>query len=125
MDPLKKKIQKFDCPIAGFQQVITGKYKLRILWDLRKGPLRYNEIKKSLSGPIVIKEVAPRVLSRELKALADLGLISRKDYGEVPPRVDYTLTPLGKQLLPIIRYMYNWGIKNLVKESVLKRAGLA
>jgi len=82
---------------------MNGKYKLRILWDLQDGPHRYGEIKKGLLRDISgSPEIAPRVLSRELKALAALGLIERTDYQVVPPKVEYTLTPVGHSLLPII-----------------------
>src|SRR5712692_1772280 len=68
--------KRFECPIDGFQQIMSGKYKLRILWDLQHGPRRYGEIKKGLlRGASGSQEIAPRVLSRELKALAALGLI--------------------------------------------------
>ena len=70
------------CPVAAFQKVISGKYKLRIVWDLREGPLRYSEIRSGLlRGALGTAEIAPRVLSRELKALTGTGLVDRKDYG--------------------------------------------
>src|SRR3979490_2618695 len=78
------------CPVAAFQKMISGKYKLRILWDLKDGPLRYGEIRASLlRGVIGTQPIAPRVLSRELKILAQFELIDRKDFGLVPPKVEY------------------------------------
>src|SRR5665213_3156665 len=69
------------CPVAAFQKMISGKYKLRIVWDLKDGPLRYSELRSGLlRGAEGTREIAPRVLSRELKALAATGLIDRKDY---------------------------------------------
>ncbi|MGQ0670933.1 MAG: winged helix-turn-helix transcriptional regulator, partial [Actinomycetota bacterium] len=85
----------YDCPVARFQHLASGKHKLRIVWDLRNGPLRYGEIKKSLLLGLNGQHISPRILSRELKALTALGLIARKDYGTVPLRVEYRLTPLG------------------------------
>ena len=80
------------CPVMAFQAMISGKYKIRILWDLKDGPRRYSEIRTGLlSGAGGTKEIAPRVLSRELKALAEAGMIARKDYGLVPPKVEYSL----------------------------------
>ena len=68
--------------------MISGKYKIRILWDLKDGPRRYSEIRTGLlRGADGTAEIAPRVLSRELKALTESGLIARKDYGLVPPKV--------------------------------------
>jgi DNA-binding HxlR family transcriptional regulator len=94
--------------------MISGKYKIRILWDLRDGPLRYGEIRTGLlRGAEGTKEIAPRVLSRELKALAQIGLIVRKDYGVVPPKVEYRLTPMGQSFVPVIATIQRWGIRHL------------
>jgi DNA-binding HxlR family transcriptional regulator len=73
------------CPVTAFQKMISGKYKLRIMWDLKDGPLRYGEIRSGLlRGADGTQEIAPRVLSRELKALTQSGLLDRKDYGIRP-----------------------------------------
>jgi DNA-binding HxlR family transcriptional regulator len=73
------------CPVAAFQKMISGKYKLRIIWDLKDGPRRHSEIRSGLlRGMGEAQEIAPRVLSRELKALAESGLIGRRDYAVVP-----------------------------------------
>ena len=99
---------------------MNGKYKLRILWDLQDGPHRYGEIKKGLLRDISgSPEIAPRVLSRELKALAALGLIERTEYQVVPPKVEYTLTTVGHSLLPIIAQMAEWGTQYLLRDPVL------
>ena len=119
------KSHRFDCPVDGFQQMISGKYKLRLLWDLADGPVRYGGLKKALDGNNGTKPVTARVLSRELKALADLGLIQRKDYRTVPPKVEYSLTPLGVSLLPIVAKMHDWGIQNLLRQSATKTARLS
>jgi DNA-binding HxlR family transcriptional regulator len=112
--------KRFDCPVDGFQQIMNGKYKLRILWDLQDGARRYGEIKKGLlRGTSGSPEIAPRVLSRELKALAVLGLIERTEYQVVPPKVEYTLTPVGRSLLPIIAQMAEWGTQYLLRDPVL------
>jgi DNA-binding HxlR family transcriptional regulator len=111
--------KRFACPVDGFQQVMNGKYKLRILWDLQDGPHRYGEIKKGLlRDRSDSQEIAPRVLSRELKALATLDLIERTEYQVVPPKVEYTLTPLGQSLLPIIAQMVQWGTEHLLRDDV-------
>lgn len=113
-------LKRFDCPVDGFQQIMNGKYKLRILWDLQDGPRRYGEIKKGLLRDISgSPEIAPRVLSRELKALAALGLIERTEYQVVPPKVEYTLTAVGQSLLPIIAQMAQWGTQYLLRATVL------
>ena len=112
-------LKRFDCPVDGFQQIMSGKYKLRIIWDLQNGPRRYGELKKGLlRGASGSQEITPRVLSRELKALAALGLIERTEYQIVPPKVEYTLTPVGRSLLPIITQMSEWGTQHLLRDDV-------
>lgn len=102
------------CPVAAFQKLISGKYKLRIVWDLKDGPLRYNEIRSGLlRGAVGSAEIAPRVLSRELKALTESGLIDRKDYGVVPPKVEYRLTAKGQSFVPVVAAMRDWGDRHL------------
>jgi len=106
------------CPVAAFQKMISGKYKLRILWDLQDRPRRYGEIRSGLlQGAPGTREIAPRVLSRELKALAASGLIARKDYRVVPPKVDYRLTPMGRSSVPVIGEIRRWGAHYLAGKS--------
>src|SRR3989442_724924 len=115
-------LKRFGCPVDGFQQIMSGKYKLRIIWDLQNGPRRYGEIKKGLlrdtSGS---PEIAPRVLSRELKSLAALGFIERTEYQVVPPKVEYTLTPVGQSMLPVIAQIAEWGTQHLLRDPSLPR----
>jgi DNA-binding HxlR family transcriptional regulator len=109
-----KSAPRCGCPVTSFQNVISGKYKLRILWDLKDGPLRYGEIRSGLlRGAEGTPEIAPRVLSRELKALANAGLIDRKDYGVVPPKVEYRLTRKGRSFIPVIVAIRRWGTRHL------------
>lgn len=99
------------CPVYEFQTIINGKYKLRILWDLKDGPRRYGQIQKSLlRGKPGTAQIAPRVLSRELKHLTELGYISRKDYGQIPPKVEYSLAPSGEKIMPVISTIHTWGL---------------
>src|ERR1700691_3766839 len=115
------------CPVAAFQKLISGKYKLRIVWDLKDRPLRYGEIRGGLlRGTDGTREIAPRVLSRELKALVHSGLIARKDYGVVPPKVEYRLTRKGQSFVPVIAAIRDWGHRHLDDVgSNEKIAGLA
>jgi DNA-binding HxlR family transcriptional regulator len=111
---MRKSTAICDCPVAAFQKMISGKYKLRIVWDLKDGPLRYGEIRTGLlRGLGGSPEIAPRVLSRELKALTETGLISRKDYGVVPPKVEYRLTQKGRSFVPVIDAIKKWGTRHL------------
>jgi len=102
------------CPVAAFQKMISGKYKLRIVWDLKDGPRRYGEIRTGLlRGLDGSSEIAPRVLSFKVTALTESGLIERKDFGVVPPKVEYRLTRKGKSFVPVISAIRNWGSRHL------------
>lgn len=106
------------CPVAAFQKMISGKYKLRIVWDLKDGPRRYGEIRTGLlRGLIGSAEIAPRVLSRELKALTESGLIDRRDFGVVPPKVEYRLTRKGRTFVPVVAAIKDWGTRHLAKAN--------
>ena len=106
------------CPVAAFQKMISGKYKLRIVWDLQDGPKRYGEIRTGLlRGADGSSEITPRVLSRELKALTASGLIDRRDYGVVPPKVEYRLTRKGKSFVPVISEIRDWGTRHLAQPN--------
>jgi DNA-binding HxlR family transcriptional regulator len=122
-----KSAQNCGCPVAAFQKMISGKYKLRIVWDLKDGPRRYGEIRTGLlRGSNGSAEIAPRVLSRKLKALAESGLIDRRDYGVVPPKVEYRLTRKGKSFVPVIAAIRNWGARHLAEAGSDENAiGLA
>ena len=105
------------CPVTAFQKLISGKYKLRIVWDLQDGPRRYSQIRSGLlRGADGTAEIAPRVLSRELKALTQSGLIDRKDFGVVPPKVEYRLTRKGKSFVPVIAAIRDWGSRHLATD---------
>jgi len=120
-----RNLRQFECPLSGFQKIINGKYKIRILWDLHLGPKRYGEIRHGLlTGDAGSKEIAPRVLSRELKELTALGLIERQDYREVPPKVEYSISSEGQSLIPVISVIAKWGVQHLVTDAGLKKMGM-
>jgi DNA-binding HxlR family transcriptional regulator len=98
------------CPLIAFSHAAGGKYKMRILWELIKGPRRYGELRKSAIIAAGGKPVTPRVLSRELKELERRGLIRRKQYPVVPPKVEYSLTDLGRTLVPVMKQIVKWGV---------------
>ena len=100
------------CPLNAFTQAAGGKYKMRILWELIEGPQRYGELRRSAILAGQGKPVTARVLSRELKELAKRGLIRRKQYPVVPPKVEYSLTALGKRVIPVIKQIVKWGLSN-------------
>ena len=116
-----KSAQPCGCPVAAFQKMISGKYKLRIVWDLQDGPKRYGEIRTGLlRGTEGSSEITPRVLSRELKALTASGLIDRRDYGVVPPKVEYRLTRKGKSFVPVIAAIRDWGTRHLAQPNAVE-----
>jgi DNA-binding HxlR family transcriptional regulator len=109
------------CPMIAFSMAAGGKYKMRILWELREGPRRYGELRRSAIVAARGAPVTPRVLSRELKELHSRGLIHRKQYPVVPPKVEYSLTALGKSLIPVVRQVVKWGLS--AGQQVASRQG--
>lgn len=83
--------------------IIGGKWKLPILWQLKDNPSRYGELKKSL------QKITHKMLTRQLRELEESRIIKRKVYPVVPPKVEYSLTELGKTILPIIEGLNEWG----------------
>ena len=91
------------CPVETTLTLIGDKWKVLILRDLLTGTKRFGELKKSIGN------VSQKVLTAQLRAMEDSGLLTRKVYAEVPPNVEYTLTELGESLKPILDSMWNWG----------------
>ena len=91
------------CPVETTLMLIGDKWKVLILRDLMPGPRRFGELKKSIGS------VSQKVLTAQLRDMEAKGLVSRKVYAEVPPRVEYSLTDLGKSLKPILDAMWVWG----------------
>lgn len=91
------------CPVETTLTLIGDKWKVLILRDLLSGTKRFGELKKSIGS------VSQKVLTAQLRDMEESGLLSRKVYAEVPPRVEYTLTELGYSLKPILDAMWNWG----------------
>lgn len=93
----------FSCPLRITMSLIDSKWKSCILDELRHKALRPSELHRALP------EAAPRVLDMQLRELADDGLVQKTIYPELPPRSEYTITELGRSLLPIIDAMIEWG----------------
>ena len=91
------------CPVATTVQLIGSKWKLLILRNLLARPWRFNELRKSLEG------ISQKVLTDSLRSMEEDGLVTRTVYPEVPPRVEYSLSPLGESMRPIIQAMEQWG----------------
>lgn len=98
-----KKEELPECPVATTVQLIGNKWKLLILRNLRMRPWRFNELQKSLSG------ISQKVLTESLRSMETDGIVIRKVYAEVPPRVEYSLSELGETMSPILDAMEKWG----------------
>ncbi|MFI5236593.1 MAG: winged helix-turn-helix transcriptional regulator [Ignavibacteriales bacterium] len=94
---------KYNSPVELALNTIGGKWKMQIIWLLQDDPKRYGELKKLLS------KVTHKMLTLQLRELEQDEIISRKIYPEVPPKVEYKLTLLGKSILPIIDLLNDWG----------------
>jgi len=99
----------FSCGLDATLRIISGKWKPLILFFLRNGPKRYGELKRLIPG------VSDKVLIQQLKDLEADHVLARNDYREVPPRVDYTLTPLGGSLADAIVPLCTWGTENITE----------
>ena len=92
------------CPVATTVQIIGSKWKLLIMRNLFARPWRFNELKKDLEG------ISQKVLTDSLRSMEADGIVTRTVYAEVPPRVEYALSPLGESMRPIIMAMRQWGL---------------
>ncbi len=100
---MKKKNELPLCPVATTVSLIGSKWKLLIIRNLKERPWRFNELQRSLEG------VSQKVLTDSLRQMVDDGLVERKDFKTNPPRVEYSLSKLGKDLLPVIGEMAKFG----------------
>ncbi|MGN0800273.1 MAG: winged helix-turn-helix transcriptional regulator [Christensenellales bacterium] len=91
------------CPVETTLTLIGDKWKVLILRDLMAGTKRFGELRRSIGN------VTQKVLTAQLRAMEESGLLTRKVYAEVPPRVEYTLTALGYSLKPVLDSMRDWG----------------
>jgi DNA-binding HxlR family transcriptional regulator len=92
-----------NCPVDATLSLIGGKYKSLILWHLLGGAMRHGELQK------LIPQATPKMLTQQLRELENDNLLSREVFPVVPPRVEYSLTAVGKSLKPVLVAMYEWG----------------
>jgi DNA-binding HxlR family transcriptional regulator len=97
----------FTCGLDATLRIIAGKWKPLIVYFLAQGPNRYGELRRAVRG------VSDKMLIQHLKELEADGIVSRTDHKEVPPRVDYTLTPLGRSLSEALTPLCAWGSENM------------
>lgn len=91
------------CPVARTAEIISGKWTLLIIRDLASGVKRFNQLERSLQG------ISPKTLSERLRSLEEEGIVQRQTFAEVPPRVEYTLTTKGNDLVQVIESMRTYG----------------
>ncbi|MEW8995562.1 helix-turn-helix domain-containing protein [Clostridium sp.] len=105
---MKEKCTKYEkCPMVLIQDIVSGKWKILILWYLSYSKLRFSDIQRKLPN------ASQKVLSRQLKSMEDDNIIHRKVYPVVPPKVEYSLTDVGKRLIPILEMMHKFGAEYL------------
>ena len=96
-----------ECPVTKAMNIIGGKWKIPIIFNLAEQTYRFGELKRKLPG------ITQQMLSKQLKELEDHNMVSRKVYAEVPPKVEYTLTKTGTSAIPMIHAIASWSIKEL------------
>lgn len=104
------------CPVETTIEAIGGRWKVLIIHHLLEGTKRFGELTRLLRG------VSARTLTRQLRELAESGVIERYVHQQIPPRVDYSLTPLGRKLAPILYAMHDWGEEAEKSRTRSKRA---
>ena len=92
------------CPYVTAQKVLTGKWSMYLLYLLSGGPVRFNELQRRMP-----EEMTHTTLSRQLKTLEQEGLIVRKEYQQIPPKVEYSLSEIGEKFKPVLAQLEQWG----------------
>ncbi|NJL09569.1 MAG: helix-turn-helix transcriptional regulator [Calothrix sp. SM1_7_51] len=97
---------RLTCEVETTLRVIGGRWKVLIIRELMTGVKRFGELQRSLYG------ITQKMLTQQLRELEEHGIINRQVYPEIPPKVEYSLTPLGQTLKPILDAMHEWGLKH-------------
>jgi DNA-binding HxlR family transcriptional regulator len=97
------------CPTEITLDVIAGRWKVMVIFWLLQDKRRFNQLQRDLSG------ITHRTLAKQLKEMEAGGLVEREDFGEIPPRVEYRLTPLGRSLEPVLAAMHEWALQHGVE----------
>lgn len=105
-------MDKGNCPVEATLELIGGKYKALILWRLADGTMRFSQLRKVISG------ITAKMLTQQLRELEASGLICREVFPVIPPKVEYSLTELGKSLMPVLTTMRDWGSNYLRKVNI-------
>ncbi|GEO25395.1 transcriptional regulator [Alicyclobacillus acidoterrestris] len=103
------------CFVNSTLDIISGKWKMIILFQLTDKTLRFNELKKQIPG------ITQRVLTKQLRELEQEDIIERRVYPEIPPRVEYSISAYGRTLQPILTLMHEWGALHLKRQHSVER----
>lgn len=102
---------RLTCPVETTLNVIGGRWKVLILQELFPGVKRFGQLHRALNG------ITQKMLTQQLREMEEDGIVHREVYLQVPPKVEYTLTPLGESLKPILNAMHEWGVRHLEKKN--------
>ncbi|HEY9674002.1 MAG TPA: helix-turn-helix domain-containing protein [Waterburya sp.] len=102
---------RVSCPVERTLEVIGGRWKVLILRELFQGVKRFGQLHRALHG------ITQKMLTQQLREMEEDGIIHREVYLQVPPKVEYSLTPLGESLRPIIDAMHEWGVRHLEEQT--------
>ncbi len=111
MDAKTVSLERANCPVERTLEVIGGRWKVLILRELFQGVQRFGQLHRSLHG------ITQKMLTQQLREMEEDGIIHREVYLQVPPKVEYSLTPLGESLKPIIDSMHEWGVRHLEEQN--------
>ena len=95
-----------NCPLRRTLEIIGGKWTMLIIYQINERTIRYGELKRNVVG------ISEKMLISQLKFLTDKGMVNKKSYPEIPPKVEYSLTELGKELLPVINDIIKFGVQH-------------
>jgi DNA-binding HxlR family transcriptional regulator len=101
-----------DCPIVSTLKMIGGRWKIIILWNLKGHALRYKELHRA------IPNITEKMLTQQLAVLVEDGWVLKKDFKEIPPRTEYSLSALGQSFIPVLTHIYEWGIAHDIVDIV-------
>ena len=110
------KTRTYNCGLEAALDVIGGKWKVLVLWHLSPGARRFGELRRLVDG------ISEKMLIQQLREMAADGIVARHDFKEIPPRVEYSLTPFGVSLAEALRPLCEWGTKHMARIEALSSA---
>lgn len=109
MEPKTENYTRLTCEVEITLEVIGGRWKVLIIRELMAGVKRFGELQRALPG------ITQKMLTQQLREMEDDGIIHREVYPQIPPKVEYSLTPLGESLQPILNAMHEWAVKHFAQ----------